>query len=127
MYTYHAKVLRVIDGDTIELLVDMGMNHWIRQRVRFSDIDTPELRSSNEAERLEAQLAKQFVKNALEPSLTKQCTLFEHLDAPDVVIKTEKEGSFGRYIATVQIVGDERGTLGERLKLAGLEKKETYP
>jgi micrococcal nuclease len=126
MYTYNAKILKVIDGDTVELLVDMGMHHWIRQRIRFTDIDTAELRSSCEAERVEAKRAKEFVENALAFSLKRETTLLEHLNHPDVIIKTEKEGSFGRFIATVQIVGDERGTIGYRLKLAGLEKKESY-
>lgn len=125
MYTYNAKILKVIDGDTVELLVDMGMHHWIRQRIRFSDIDTAELRASNEAERTEAQRAKEFVVNLLDQQLTREATLIDHLKHPDVIIKTEKEGSFGRFIATVQVCGDW-GTIGDRLKKAGLEKKDDY-
>lgn len=125
MYTYNAKILRVIDGDTIELLIDMGMNHWIRQRIRFSDIDTAEIRSSSEGEKVEAQLAKEFVEKMLEFSLLRETTLLEHLKHPDIIIKTEKEGSFGRFIATAMVGGDW-GTIGDRLKKAGLEKKSTY-
>lgn len=125
MYTYNAKILRVIDGDTLELLVDLGMHHWLRQRIRFSDIDTAELRSSCEAERVEAQRAKQFVENLLEQPLSRETTLYEHLKHPDVIIKTEKEGSFGRFIASVEVPGDW-GTIGDRLKKAGLEKKDDY-
>jgi len=126
MYTYNAKILRVIDGDTIELLIDMGMHHWIRQRIRFSDIDTAEIRASNEAEKAEAQAAKDFVEDALKFSLERETTLLEHLSHPDLIIKTEKEGSFGRFIATAQVVG-AWGTLGAMLKKAGLEKKAEYP
>lgn len=125
MYTYHAKILRVIDGNTLELLINLGMNFWTRQRIRMSDIVTAYLWSHNDREQIEAQRAKEFLENALELPLQREVTLIEHLKEPDVIIKTKKEGNFGRFIAEVEIIGDGC-TLGDRLKKAGLEIKKDY-
>ncbi|GAG20500.1 unnamed protein product, partial [marine sediment metagenome] len=44
MYTYRAKLDRVVDGDTVDLFVDLGFNICIKDRFRLLGIDTPELR-----------------------------------------------------------------------------------
>jgi len=126
MYEYKAKILRVVDGDTIELLVDMGMNRWSLEHIRFSDIDTAELRSSNAAERQHAQEAKAYVQGVFAPCLEKRTTLREHLKSHDLTIRTQKEGSFGRFIASVYPVGDGV-SLGLTMKDLGLAKKSEYP
>lgn len=125
MYTYRAKILKVIDGNTLELLVNLGMNFWTRQRIRMSDVITAYLWSYNDREQIEAQRAKEFLENALELPLQRKATFIEHLKEFDVIIKTKKEGNFGRFIAEVEIIGDGC-TLGDRLKKAGLEIKKDY-
>jgi len=45
MYTYNAKVDRVIDGDTLDALVDLGFDTWKKVRIRFQGIDAPESRT----------------------------------------------------------------------------------
>ena len=45
MYTYNAKVDRVIDGDTVDALVDLGFDTWKNVRIRFQGIDAPESRT----------------------------------------------------------------------------------
>jgi micrococcal nuclease len=47
MYEYKAKVLKVLDGDTVDCMVDLGFNVWMKQRVRLSEIDAPEVRTKD--------------------------------------------------------------------------------
>ncbi|MGD9209120.1 MAG: hypothetical protein PVI90_00015 [Desulfobacteraceae bacterium] len=124
MYTYNAKILKVIDGNTLELLIDLGMNLWTKKRIRFNDVETPCLWTNNTEEQKEAQRAKEFLENALSFSLDAKTTLHDHLSKFDVIIKTKKSG-FDNFVGTVQIIGDGC-TLGERLRKAGLEKKNSY-
>ena len=85
MYTYKATVVRVVDGDTLYVDVDLGF--YLRQvmNLRLKGINTPEIRGP---ERPEGLKAKEFVEQALA-----QC--------PAVVVKTDKIGKYGRYIADV--------------------------
>ena len=45
MYEYKAKLLRVIDGDTVDCVIDLGFNVRLKERVRLKGIDTPETRT----------------------------------------------------------------------------------
>jgi micrococcal nuclease len=45
MYKYNAKLIRVIDGDTIDALIDLGFDVWIKKRIRLYGINTPETRT----------------------------------------------------------------------------------
>ena len=52
MYEYRCKVLKVIDGDTVDVDIDLGFNTWIKnERVRLMGIDTPESRTRNKIEK----------------------------------------------------------------------------
>lgn len=66
MYTYSAELLKVIDGDTIEVDFDLGFGVWLRnQRIRLSGIDTPESRTSNKEEKIRGDLSKAKLKEIL--------------------------------------------------------------
>jgi len=47
MYTYKAKLIRVIDGDTIDAEIDLGFGVFLKQRIRLYGINTPETRTKN--------------------------------------------------------------------------------
>ena len=47
MYTYNAKVERVVDGDTVDALVDLGFDTWKKVRIRFYGIDAYESRTKD--------------------------------------------------------------------------------
>jgi len=47
MYRYQAKLIRVVDGDTVDAEIDLGFNIYIRERIRLMGIDTPETRTRN--------------------------------------------------------------------------------
>ena len=62
MYEYRVeKVLKVLDGDTVDLLVDLGFSSFKKDRFRLDIIDTPEINSKNTVERKFAEEAKTFL------------------------------------------------------------------
>ena len=98
-YLYRAKVIRVIDGDTLELSIDLGFNVNRTGSFRLADIDTPELdrrgdsRIARDADRADnadranhaGRLARDFVYTRL-------------LNAQTIVVKTERADLHGRYV-----------------------------
>jgi len=85
MYEYHVKkVNNVVDGDTIDVDIDLGFDILFSSRVRLAGIDTPESRTTNKAEKVLGLEAKEYVKSKIK-------------DAKDVVIKTEKMDSSEKY------------------------------
>ena len=85
MYEYHVKkVTNVVDGDTIDVEIDLGFDISFSSRVRLAGIDTPESRTTNKAEKVLGLEAKEYVKSKIK-------------DAKEVVIKTEKMDSSEKY------------------------------
>lgn len=66
MYTYYCVVKRIVDGDTIDVDIDLGFGVWLfNQRIRLHGIDTPETRTSDVEEKYYGNLATQFVEEHL--------------------------------------------------------------
>jgi micrococcal nuclease len=97
MYEYYVrKVEKVVDGDTIDVLIDLGFDILFQSRVRLAGIDTPESRTRDLAEKALGLESKEYLKNHLK-------------DAKSVVIKTEKMNStekFGRILGWLYINGE---------------------
>jgi micrococcal nuclease len=97
MYEYYVrKVENVVDGDTIDVLIDLGFDILFQSRVRLAGIDTPESRTRDLKEKALGLESKEYLKKALK-------------DAKSVVIKTEKMDSsekYGRILGWVYINGD---------------------
>ena len=97
MYEYKAKLLKVIDGDTVDVDIDLGFGVWLRnERVRIMGIDTPESRTRNKIEKLFGLAAKKRLK--------------ELLNTSDLVLKTFKgrggedaKGKFGRILGDFNV------------------------
>lgn len=87
LYHYKANVVRVIDGDTIEVDCDVGFCLSQTMRLRLLGIDAAELRTKDPVERVMGRAAKE--------------ALVVLLEGRDVVLRTEKADSFGRYLADV--------------------------
>mgnify|MGYP003120817169 CR=1 FL=1 len=66
MYTYNIKLDRVIDGDTVDAIIDLGFNVSVKKRVRFSGVNTPESRTRDLEEKKRGLAAKDRVKELLE-------------------------------------------------------------
>lgn len=63
MYEYKAKILRVVDGDTVDVDIDLGFGVWMhKERVRMMGIDTPESRTRDKVEKKFGLASKEFVK-----------------------------------------------------------------
>jgi micrococcal nuclease len=97
VYEYYVrKVENVVDGDTIDVLIDLGFDILFQSRVRLAGIDTPESRTRDLKEKALGLESKEYLKKALK-------------DAKSVVIKTEKMDSsekYGRILGWVYINGD---------------------
>ena len=66
MFEYKCKVVKVVDGDTVDLDIDLGFGVWLRkQRIRLYGIDTPESRTSDDVEKVYGLAAKDFLINGL--------------------------------------------------------------
>ena len=65
-YIYRGKLDRVVDGDTIDALIDVGFDIWVKKRIRYKGIDTWESRTRNLAEKAKGLGAKQRNKDLLE-------------------------------------------------------------
>jgi len=66
MYRYKAKLVRVVDGDTLDALVDLGFDVWIKRRIRLSGIDAYESRTRDKREKKKGLAAKARLKEVLE-------------------------------------------------------------
>ena len=103
MYDYRAKILRVVDGDTVDVDIDLGFGVWMhKERVRMMGIDTPESRTRDKVEKKFGLASKEYVKAYL-PIGSMQ------------VLKTEidksgedKKGKFGRILGDFLVYDSEQ-------------------
>ena len=67
MYDYRAKIVKVVDGDTVDVDIDLGFGVWLKdERVRLVGVDTPESRTRDLVEKAFGLAAKQFVVDFVE-------------------------------------------------------------
>ena len=66
MYTYNIKLLKVVDGDTIDAKIDLGFDVSVKKRVRFLGVNAPESRTRDLEEKARGLAAKDRVKQLLE-------------------------------------------------------------
>lgn len=89
MYQYKCKLGRVVDGDTVDVNIDLGFDVWHQARVRLVGIDTPESRTRNKAEKVLGLAAKARLK--------------EMLKGRQLILNCTKEkGKFGRVLAAIE-------------------------
>ena len=95
MYEYRCKVSRVVDGDTVDVDIDLGFGVWLhKERVRVLGIDTPESRTRDKEEKKYGLAAKAFVK--------------DFFRIGDVILTTKKydaKGKFGRILGDFKCNG----------------------
>ncbi|MCC7431504.1 thermonuclease family protein [bacterium] len=112
MYTYKAKVLRVVDGDTIDVQTDLGFEIFANFRFRLSEINAPEThRRSHDSEEYKAGI-----------KTTEWLTA--KIGGKEIIVKTEKDKkeAYGRYLAYIFVDGEEVSLNQQMLEL-GLAKK----
>ena len=99
MYEYRARLVKVVDGDTVDVDIDLGFGIWMKdERVRIMGIDTPESRTRDKVEKLFGKAASARVKELLDE---------------DIILKTQiardgedMKGKYGRILGDF-IVGDK--------------------
>lgn len=89
MYEYKAIVERVVDGDTIDVIIDLGFKTWKKVRVRMEGINTPESRTRDLEEKKRGLAAKDRLVEILE------------LNNNECILQVSGVGKFGRAIASV--------------------------
>lgn len=97
MYTYSCKIVRVVDGDTVDIDIDLGFGVWMqKQRIRLYGIDTPESRTRDLVEKKFGLEAKRMILEWLPiDSIQKLITV------------KDKSGKFGRILGKFEIFDSE--------------------
>jgi micrococcal nuclease len=91
MYEYNCKIVRVIDGDSIIVDIDLGFGLWIHgESIRLFGVDCPECRSRDKEEKAAGLAAKNFVKGLLH-------------DGGTYTLTTKEKGKFGRYLGVIML------------------------
>lgn len=102
MYEYKCKIIKIVDGDTVDVDIDLGFGVWLKnERVRIMGIDTPESRTRDKVEKIFGLASKDRLKELL---------------TKDIILKTfaskkgeDMKGKFGRILGDF-IVGDKMVT-----------------
>lgn len=90
MFEYKCNLVKVVDGDTVDVDIDLGFGVWLRkQRIRLYGIDTPESRTRDKVEKVYGLAAKDFLSKMLS---TGEMSIKTHKDA---------KGKFGRILGEV--------------------------
>ena len=106
-YEYSAKLVRVVDGDTADAMIDLGFKTWIKVRIRFHGVDAWESRTRNLEEKKKGLAAKAYVKDLLENS-----------DEGKFVLKSYGVGKYGRVLGELFVKGHDT-SINELLKENG--------
>ncbi len=96
MYKYKCKLIKVVDGDTVDAEIDLGFNIFIKERIRLMGIDTPESRTRNKAEKSWGMASKKYLKKVLK----------DNGNEFELFTKIQKKGKFGRIFGTIIVNGD---------------------
>ena len=90
MYTYKAKLLRVVDGDTCDAQIDLGFDVSVKKRIRFAGINAPESRTRDLKEKALGLAAKDRVKAIL-------------AENPSFTLESTDLGKYGRVLGKIHI------------------------
>ena len=96
-YEYSAKLVRVVDGDTCDALIDLGFDTWVKKRIRFKGVDTWECRTRDLDEKKKGLAAKAFTKDLLENS-----------DEGKFSIISYGTGKYGRVLGELFVKGHDK-------------------
>ena len=94
---YSCKLVRVVDGDTCDAMIDLGFDTWVKKRIRFKGVDTWESRTRDLEEKAKGLEAKAFTKDLLENS-----------DDGKFSIISYGLGKYGRVLGELFVKGHEQ-------------------
>ena len=91
MFEYKCVITKIIDGDTVDVDIDLGFDCWLRkQRIRLYGIDTPESRTRDKQEKRYGLAAKKFVMDFIPVGSS-------------AILKTKEKGKYGRYLGDLKV------------------------
>ena len=108
-YNFRVKeVERVIDGDTIDVIIDLGFDLYKKERVRVAGVDTPEKRTKDDEEKALGYDATHWLEEKLDGAIQGE---------DDLIIRTELVGGFGKYgrLLGWLYIGDAEVSLNEQM------------
>ena len=105
MYEYKAQLDRVVDGDTVDAMIDLGFDVWVHKRIRLEGIDAPETRTRDLDEKAQGFATKMRLEGLLEAANG----MF--------VLQSHGVGKYGRCLGTIII---EKENINELLIREGL-------
>ena len=102
------EIVKVLDGDTIDVIIDLGFDLYKKERVRIAGVDTPEKRTRDLEEKALGQDATDWLKEQLDGAISGE---------DDLVIRTELVGGMGKYgrLLGWLYIGDETESINERM------------
>jgi micrococcal nuclease len=109
MYQYKAIVVRVVDGDTVVLNIDLGFNVCMNESCRLAGINTPELTSTNSEEKAKAVVAKKFLAKILQ-------------EGKEVTINSKALDKYRRPLVEILVSGMNK-SVNQKMIDSGLAKK----
>ena len=106
------KINRVVDGDTIDVTIDLGFDLYKKERVRIAGVDTPEKRTRDKEEKVLGIDATNWMKEQLEGAIDGE---------DELTIRTELKGGMGKYgrLLGWLYVGDDDISLNEKMIVQG--------
>ena len=104
-YSYNATLIRVIDGDTLDAMIDLGFDVWVKKRIRLNKIDAPETRTKDLEEKKRGLETKERLTHLLEQN------------NGEFVVESYGVGKYGRCLGTIYVNGKNINAqlLSERL------------
>ena len=102
------EIVKVLDGDTIDVIIDLGFDLYKKERVRIAGVDTPEKRTRDLEEKALGQDATDWLKEQLDGAISGE---------DDLVIRTELVGGMGKYgrLLGWLYIGDETVSINEKM------------
>ena len=110
MYTYKAKVTRVVDGDTVDALIDLGFDTHVKKRIRLYGMDAWESRTRNKEEKVKGLAAKARLKEILKETNN------------EFILVSYGVGKFGRCLGELLLTMDS-DSINNQLVSEGHAKK----
>ena len=101
-YIYKAKLERVVDGDTVDALIDLGFDTWVKKRIRYSGVDAWESRTRNLEEKEKGLAAKARNKELIE-KVSARPGYF--------LLKSHGVGKYGRVLGEIFIQDEDKNEI----------------
>jgi len=108
-YNYDVEIKRVVDGDTVDVMIDLGFNTHVKKRVRMYGINAPESRTRDLEEKKKGLAAKERLK--------------EILSSDKIIMKSHGKGKYGRVLGELFVEKDQEISVNNILVREGHAKE----